>query len=84
MSYGIVMVVNTPEALITEQAEHINRTSTVQPTEQVTEQVRSLLLTLSNEQLSLKSLMEKIDLKHRPTFIENFKFRKLGIQLTKL
>ena len=66
------MVVNTPEALITEQAEHINHTSTVQPTEQVTEQVRSLLLTLSNEQLSLKGIMEKIGLKHRPTFIENY------------
>lgn len=41
-----------------------DRTSTVQ----VTEQVRALLLALSNEQLSLKVLMEKVGLKHRPTF----------------
>ena len=66
------MVVNTPEALITELAEHINRTSTVKPTEQVTEQVRTLVNALSDEQLSLKALMEKAGLKHRPTFLENY------------
>jgi len=31
-----------------------------------------LLLALSNEQLSLKVLMEKFGLKHRPTFLENY------------
>lgn len=41
-------------------------------TEQVTEQVRALLLTLSNEQLSLRQLMERIGLKHRPTFLTNY------------
>lgn len=41
-------------------------------TVQVTEQVRALLLALFNVQLSLKSLMEKIGLKHRPTFLENY------------
>ena len=66
------MVVNAPEALPIEQVWHVNRTSTEQLTIQVTEQVRALLLTLSNEQLSLKGLMEKIGLKHRPTFLENY------------
>ena len=66
------MVINAPEELVTEQAQHNDRTSTEQPTVQVTEQVRTLLLTLSNEQLSLKGLMEKIGLKHRPTFVENY------------
>ena len=62
------MVVNPPEELRAEQVQQIDRTSTEQPTEQV----RALLLTLSNKQLSLKSLMEKIGLKHRPTFVENY------------
>ncbi|MDE5788482.1 MAG: hypothetical protein K2H79_08095 [Bacteroidaceae bacterium] len=31
-----------------------------------------MLLTLSDEQLSLKMLMERIGLKHRPTFLENY------------
>jgi len=54
------MVVNVPKELVTEQAQHDNRTSTEQPTVQVTEQVLALLLALSNEQLSLKSLMERV------------------------
>ena len=65
------MVVNAPEGLRAEQVQRIDRTSTGQPTEQVTEQVRALLLTLSNEQLSLLWTMEKIGLKHRPTFVGN-------------
>ncbi len=65
------MVVNAPKELVTEQAQH-NCASTEQPTVQVTEQVLALLLALSNEQLSLKGLMEKVGLKHRPTFIENY------------
>lgn len=70
------MVVDAPEALVAGQAQHEDRTSTEQPTEQptvqVTEQVRALLFALSNEQLSLKGLMEKVGLKHRPTFLENY------------
>ena len=54
------MVVNVPKELVTEQAQHDNRTSTEQPTVQVTEQGLALLLALSNEQLSLKSLMERV------------------------
>ena len=66
------MVVNAPKELIVEQTQHEDRTSTEQPTVQLTEQVRTLLLALSNEQLSLKRLMEKVGLKHRPTFLENY------------
>lgn len=66
------MVVDAPEELVAEQTLHEDRTSTEQPTVQVPEQVRVLLLALSNEQLSLKGLMEKVGLKHRPTFLENY------------
>ena len=66
------MVVNAPEELRAKQVQRIDRTSTEQPAVQVTEQVRALLLALSNEQLSLKVLMEKVGLKHRPTFLENY------------
>ena len=66
------MVVNVPEELRAEQVQRIDRTSTEQAAVQVTEQVRALLLALSNEQLSLKVLMEKVGLKHRPTFLENY------------
>lgn len=66
------MVVNAPEELRAEQVQRIDRTSTEQPAVQVTEQVRALLVALSNDQLSLKVLMEKVGLKHRPTFLENY------------
>lgn len=66
------MVVDAPEELVAEQTLHEDRTSTEQPTVQVPEQVRVLLIALSNDQLSLKGLMEKVGLKHRPTFLENY------------
>ena len=66
------MLVNTQEELTIKQVQQINRTSTEQPSVQVTEQVRALLSTLSNKQLSLKVLMEEVGLKHRPTFLENY------------
>ena len=62
------MVVNAPEELAAKQVQQINRTSTEQPTVQV----RALLLSLSNEQLSLNVLMKKVGLKHRPTFLKNY------------
>lgn len=55
-----------------EQMQQANRTSGEQHAVQVTEQVRALLLALSNEQLSLEELMGKAGLKHRPTFLENY------------
>lgn len=52
--------------------DEVNRASTEQPTVQVSEQVRVLLLVLSSGQLSLKGLMERVGLKHRPAFWENY------------
>ena len=66
------MIVHAPEEWVTEQTQHETRTSTEQPTVQVTEQVRALLLALSDGQLPLKTLMEKVGLKHRPTFLGNY------------
>ncbi len=66
------MVVDMPGRLVVKQNYQGNRTSTEQHTVQVTEQVKALLFALSNEQLSLKVLMEKVGLKHRPTFLENY------------
>lgn len=47
-------------------------TSTRTSTEQVTEQVRILVLTIGKERFTLKQIMEKANLKHRPNFIENY------------
>lgn len=66
------MVVNAPEGLVAEQGSSVNRTSTEQVTVQVTEQVRTLVLALSDRQMSLKTLMDELGLKHRPTFLENY------------
>ena len=78
------MVVNAPKEMLEEQVQDENRTSTEQPTVQVNEQVRSVLIALSNEQLSLKKLMEKVGLKHRPTFIENYINPALNIGVLKV
>ena len=63
-----LMLVNPPGELMAEELLPVYRTST----EQVTEQVRTLLLALSCEQMSLKVLMEKIGLRHRPSFLTNY------------
>lgn len=62
------MIVDEPEVLAAKQAQQEDRTSTEQPTEQV----RALLSALSKEQMPLKELMEKVGLKHRPTFLGNY------------
>ena len=51
-----------------EQVPHKYRTST----EQATEQVRTLVLSIGKDQLTLKQMMEKMNLKHRPNFIDNY------------
>lgn len=58
------MVVNAPEELVAEQVQHENRTSPRTSSR--------FVVSPSNEQLSLKGLMEKVGLKHRPTFWENY------------
>lgn len=62
------MLVDTSEGFAAKQMAHGHRTSTEQPAEQV----MALLLSLSDGQLSLKELMEKVGLKHRPTFLGNY------------
>lgn len=51
-----------------EQVENKYRTST----EQVTEQVRCIILAVGKDQLTLKQIMERAELKHRPNFIDNY------------
>ena len=45
---------------------------TDQVTDQVTEQVQRLLYVLGNETLSAKELLERLELKHRPTFMKTY------------
>jgi len=45
---------------------------TEQVREQVTEQVERLLMALGNETLSAKELLDRLRLKHRPTFSNNY------------
>jgi len=57
------------EIISTEQA---TEQATEQVIEQVNEQVIKLLETMGNAELSTKELMERVGLKHRPTFRENY------------
>ena len=41
-------------------------------TEQVTEQALAIVKAIGNEQLTLKQIMDKIGMKHRPNFIDNY------------
>lgn len=66
------LLIQVPENLLETKEETANRTSTEQPTEQLTEQERLLLSAIGQEQFSLKVSMEKVGLKHRPTFLENY------------
>lgn len=66
------LLIQVPENLLKREEQTEDRTSTEQPTEQLTEQERLLLSTIGQEQFSLKVLMEKVGLKHRPTFLENY------------
>lgn len=65
------MMIDSPEEWKmpeNEQVENKHRTST----EQVTEQVKTLVLALGSDQLTLKRMMERVNLKHRPNFIDNY------------
>ena len=43
-----------------------------QVTEQVTEQVKKLLICIDNKELSIKEILSKINLKHRPTLMYDY------------
>ena len=66
------MVINSPQ-LLTEQAD---RTSTEQVPNMLTEQLSAplsaIVKAIRTEQCSLKVIMERMELKHRPTFIANY------------
>ena len=55
-----------------EQVENKYRTSTEQVAEQVAEQVRCIISAVGKDQLTLKQIMERAELKHRPNFIDNY------------
>ncbi len=65
------MMIDSPEEWKmpeTVQAENKYRTNT----EQAAEQVRAIVAALGKEQLTLKQIMDKIGMKHRPNFIDNY------------
>ena len=66
------MLIQFPEEIREKVESTDNRTTTEQLTEQLTGQERILLLSIGDEQYTLKQLMEKLKLKHRPTFLENY------------
>ena len=57
---------------------------TEQGTEQVTEQVERLLLVLGEEELSTAELMEKLGLRHRPTFLYTYLHPAINAGLVEL
>ena len=66
------MIINAPQ----QSTEQVDRTSTEQVPNKLTEQLTAPLLSIVKaigiEQCSLKMIMERIELKHRPTFIANY------------
>lgn len=65
------MMINPPEEWKEPeniQTEDEHRTST----EQVSEQVCAILKAIGKDQLTLKQIMDKIGMKHRPNFIDNY------------
>jgi len=66
------MLIQAPYALLEKNKGDVNRTSTEQVTEQPPEQVKILISAIAHEHLTLKQLMERVGLKHRPTFMENY------------
>lgn len=69
------MMINGPEEWKmpeSEQAPNKHRTSTEQVAEQVAEQVRILIMAIGKDQLTMKQMMERVNLKHRPNFIDNY------------
>ncbi|GHT50847.1 hypothetical protein AGMMS49982_06940 [Bacteroidia bacterium] len=64
------------EQLTEQPTEQLTEQPTEQPTEQLTEQLTEqeqlLLSVMGNEHFTLKMLMEKVGLKHRPTFLANY------------
>ncbi len=62
----------------TEQAPNKHRTSTEQVQHSYNENIILVVRTIGHQQLSQKELMEKVGLRHRPTFIENYLSPSIG------
>ena len=65
------MIINAPQQL-TEQADRTTEQAPNKQVEQLSTQVSAIIKAIGTEQHSLKALMEKMELKHRPTFIVNY------------
>lgn len=65
------MLIDGPEEWKMPESEQVAnkyRTST----EQVTEQARCIISAVGKDQLTLKQIMERVEMKHRPNFIDNY------------
>ena len=81
---NLYMLINGPEEWkmpVNEQAPNKHRTSTEQVAElldhrslvtQGTQEVLNLVMAVGKDQLTLKQMMERMNLKHRPNFIDNY------------
>ena len=65
------MIINAPQQLI-EQADRTTEQVPNKQIEQLSTQASAIIKAIGTEQHSLKTLMEKMELKHRPTFIANY------------
>lgn len=68
MSFLVAFIINTPQ----QPTEQADRTSTEQAPNKLGAQLLAIVKAIGIEQCSLKVIMEKIELKHRPTFIANY------------
>ena len=72
MVVRVTFIINTPQ----QPTEQVDRTSTEQAPNKLAEQLGVPLIAIVKaigiEQCSLKVIMEKIDIKHRPTFVANY------------
>ena len=65
-------LVRRPQGLWESASEQVETPATEQATEQVTEQVRRLSLALQQGAKGTKELMQMLDLKHRPSFLDGY------------
>ncbi len=65
-------LVRRPQGLWESASEQVETPATEQATEQVTEQVRRLCLALQQGAKGTKELMQTLDLKHRPSFLDAY------------
>ena len=72
MVVRVTFIINTPQ----QPTEQVDRTSTEQAPKKLAEQLGvplfAIVKAIGIEQCSLKVIMEKIELKHRPTFVANY------------